>query len=175
MKIKPQSAILIVLAIFISGITLASALGIWKTTAAKTPAKLKDPQYSESYNPSDIRGSYTFSDISRLYNIPIQDLAAAFSIDQKNAADFKCKDLESIYEGSQYEIGTTSVKMFTSYYLGLPYHATEETYLPSAAGKNSYREGQYDQRAARLSGEPYDSGILKPKKLKTKNTVLSKL
>jgi len=135
MKIKPQAAILIVLAIFISGITITSAFGVWTTTSSKVPAKLKDVQYSEAYDPSDIQGSYTFSDISRLYNIPINDLAVAFSVDFQKESDFKCKDLESIYGDSQYEIGTASVKMFAAYYLGLPYNPTEETYLPDAAAK----------------------------------------
>lgn len=135
MKIKPQSAILIVLAIFISGITITSALGIWTTTSSKFPAKLKDVQYSQAYDPSDIRGSYTFSDISRLYNIPIDDLAVAFKVELKKEPDFKCKDLGVIYGDAQYEIGTASVKMFVAYYLGLPYNPTEETYLPDAAAK----------------------------------------
>jgi len=135
MKIKPQAAILIVLAIFISGITITSALGVWTTTSSKVPAKLKDVQYSEAYDPSDIRGSYTFSDISRLYNIPMDDLAVAFSVDLQKESDFKCKDLENIYGDSQYEIGTASVRMFAAYYLGLPYNPTEETYLPDAAAK----------------------------------------
>ena len=135
MKIKPQTAILIVLAIFISGITITSALGIWATTSSKIPVKLKDAQYSQEYDPSDIRGSYTFSEISQLYNIPINDLAAAFSVDKEKAPDFKCKDLESIYADSQYEIGTASVRMFAAYYRGLPYNPTEETYLPDMAAK----------------------------------------
>lgn len=141
MKIKPQGAILIVLAIFISGIAITSAFGIWATTSSKIPAKLEDVQYSEEYDPADIRGSYTFSEISQLYNIPIDDLAAAFSIDKEKAPDFKCKDLESIYADSQYEIGTASVRMFAAYYRGLPYTPTEETYLPDTAVKIATEKG----------------------------------
>jgi len=149
MKVKPQAAILIALMIIISGISVTSALGLWKTTATKTPAKLKDPQYSEAYNPADIRGSYTFSDLSKLYNIPIEDLSAAFGVDPAKASDFKCKDLESPNGSSQNKIGLTSIKLFVAYYLGLPYNPTEEIYLPEAAAKillekSSFTQGQRD-------------------------------
>jgi hypothetical protein len=135
MKIKPQAAALLVLCIFIAGIAVTSALGLWRTTTSKIPAKLKDTQYAEAYDPADIRGSYTFSDISRLYGIPLEDLAAAFSVDPKAASQFQCKSLESIFGDSPYEIGTASVRMFAAYYLGLPYVPTEESYLPEAAAK----------------------------------------
>lgn len=133
MRIKPQTAIISVLAIFIIGIAITSVTGLWQTQTTKTPSKLENAQYSDEYDPADIRGSYTFSEISSLYNIPIDDLSAAFGVVKEKAPDFKCKDLESIYGASQYEIGTASVKMFTAYYLGLPYDPTEDTYLPDAA------------------------------------------
>ncbi|MEA5059897.1 MAG: hypothetical protein VB049_07660 [Candidatus Pelethousia sp.] len=145
MKIKPQIAILIVLVIFISGILITSAAGIWSTKAAKVPAKLKDEQHAEAYDPADIRGSYTFSDISKWYNIPLDDLSAAFGIDKAIASNFKCKDLESVYGESPDEVGTASVKMFTAYYLGLPYEPGEETYLPEAAVKILTEKGNLTQ------------------------------
>lgn len=149
MKIKPQAAIILTLAIMIIGIAVTSAFGLFKTTATKIPAKLKDPQYSEAYNPSDIRGSYTFSDINKLYNIPIEELSEAFGIDKTKAPDFKCKDLESLNFGSENKIGLTSVKLFVAYYLGLPYNPTEETYVPQAAAeilfkKDNMVQGQRD-------------------------------
>ena len=145
MKIKPQTAILIVLMIFISGISITSVLGLWSTTSTKVPVKLKDAQYAGAYDPSDIRGSYTFSEISRLYNIPLEDLAAAFSVNLEKASDFKCKDLESSYADSQYEIGTASVRMFAAAYLGFPYDPTEETYLPDTAVKILTEKGSMTQ------------------------------
>ena len=149
MKIKPQTAIVIVLLIFISGIIITSGTGIWNTKTAKTPSRLEEAQYSGKYDPSDIRGSYTFSDISRLYHIPLHDLSAAFGIMEEGASDFKCKDLESIYSDSQYEIGTGSVRMFAAYYLGLPYDPAEETFLTEPAAKilnekGSMTKGQRD-------------------------------
>jgi hypothetical protein len=55
------------------------------------------------------------------------------------------KDLESIYGESQYEIGTASVKMFTAYYLGLPYEPAEETYLPDSAATILTEKGKMTQ------------------------------
>lgn len=148
-KIKPQIAIVITIAVFVLGITVTSVSGLWKTESTKIPAKYKEQQYSGQYNPADIRGSYTFSEISRLYNIPPEDLFTAFGVDAAKTPDFKCKDLESIYGGTAYEVGTASARMFTAYYLGLPYEPSEETYLPNAAAnilkeKGSMTESQLD-------------------------------
>lgn len=74
-----------------------------------------------------------FSDISHYYNIPLDDLFTAFGADSATTPNFKCKDLEIIYSDSQYEVGTSSVKLFVAYYLGLPYQPTEEIYLPDTA------------------------------------------
>ncbi|WMJ83252.1 hypothetical protein ACS3UN_09255 [Oscillospiraceae bacterium LTW-04] len=133
MKIKPQIAVIVTIAVFAFGITVTSVLGLWKTESSKIPAKFKEQQYSDQYNPADIRGSYTFSEISRLYDIPSEDLFAAFGIDATQKPDFKCKDLESIYGDSEFEVGTSSVKMFAAYYLGLPYEPSEESFLPDSA------------------------------------------
>ncbi len=135
MKVKPQAAIIIVIAIFVAGIAFSSLSGLWKTQTTKEPAKYREEKLAEVYNPDDIRGSYSFSEISNLFKIPLKDLADAFGLSEAEAAKFKCKDLETKYSGSKYEIGTGSVKMFTAYYLGLPYTPSEDTYLPAAALK----------------------------------------
>lgn len=145
MKLKPQTAILAALAIFISGIFLTSAAGLWNTQSTKIPARLDIQQYSGAYDPADIRGSYTFSEISSLYQIPLSDLAAAFGVGEQDASGFKCKDLETIYADSAYEIGTGSVRMFTAFYLGLPYEPTEEDYLPEPAAEILSERGSMTQ------------------------------
>lgn len=145
MRIKPQTAIALVLAIFVVGITGTSVLGVWTTESTKIPARLREAQFSGAYDPSDIRGSFTFPEISNLYQIPLEDLAAAFEIEPAQAEHFKCKDLETVYATSPYEIGTSSVRMFTAYYLGLPYLPTEETYLPDAAVKILTEKGNPTQ------------------------------
>lgn len=133
MKLKPQTAILIVLLLFTAGIAITSVTGLWNTKAEKEPAKLSAAEYAGSYDPSDIRGSYTFSQVSEFFQIPLEDLAAAFDVPQAQASGFKCKDLETIYGDSEYEIGTGSVRLFTAYYLGLPYTPSEETYVTDTA------------------------------------------
>lgn len=135
MKIKPQLAILITLIISIIGIAATTAAGLYSTKTTKTPAKLDQPGYADQYDPGDIRGSYSFSDISSLYDVPLEDLSAAFGQTSKAAATLKCKDLESIYTDSPEEIGTASMRMFVAYYLGLPYEPADDTFLPDTAAK----------------------------------------
>ncbi len=133
MKIKPQLAIVITLIICVAGIAVTSALGLYNTKTTKTPSKLDQAGYTDQNDPSDIRGSYTFSDISSLYSVPLEDLSAAFGQSFKTAAALKCKDLETLYAGSPEEIGTASMRMFVAFYLGLPYDLAGETYLPDSA------------------------------------------
>ena len=119
MKVKPQTTILVSIVIVLAGIVLTSTLGLWTTQSTKVPQKFRQGENSGRYNPADIRGSYTFSEISNLFNIPIEDLAAAFSVGEGKVTDFKCKDLEAIFVDSPNEIGAGSVRMFVAFYLGL--------------------------------------------------------
>lgn len=133
MKIKPQLAFLITLVIFIVGIAATSALGLYNTKTNKEPAKLDQAGYTNQNDPGDIRGSYTFSDISSLYGVALDDLSDAFGQSGSTSAATKCKDLATIYASSPEEIGTASMRMFVAFYLGLPYAPTEDTYLPDSA------------------------------------------
>lgn len=133
MTIKPYVALLITLGIFISGITITSVQGIWTTQSQKSPERLEQVEYADQYDPADIRGSYTFAEISRLYNVPMEDLAAAFNQDVKIAETLKCKDIGTIFADAPYEIGTSSMRMFVAYYLGLPCTFEEDTYLTETA------------------------------------------
>jgi len=145
MKIKPQIAILLALIIFAAGITITSMTGLWTTVSTKTPNKLEDVEFAGAYDPNDIRGSYTFFEISELYKIPLAELSEAFGVDVAKAKEFKCKDLETIYADAEFEIGTASVKMFTAFYLGLPYEASEETYLTDTAAEILVAKGNMKQ------------------------------
>ncbi len=133
MKIKPQTTIIIAASIVIAGIAITSVTGLWATQSTKIPQKLKEEQYSGQYDPSDIRGSYTFLDISNIFDIPLADLSGAFIVDENKAAAFQCKDLEVIFSQTTNEIGTESVRMFVAFYKGLPYELTSDTYLPENA------------------------------------------
>lgn len=110
------------------------AFGLWKTTSSKIPAIIQSGENQGEYNPADIKGSYTFSEISQVFQIPIEDITAAFSITSQDADTFKCKDLESIYSSDDgREIGTDSVRLFVALYKGLPYGLNDTTYLPESA------------------------------------------
>ncbi|AFA47124.1 hypothetical protein [Acetobacterium woodii] len=117
MKLKPNYAITIVLIILVVGIGGAVALGLWNTQTEKVPITFTSGENAGEYNPSDIRGSYTFEDISVLFEIPLDSLGKAFNVTE-NVATFQCKTLESMYQKSPVEIGTGSVRFFVAAYKG---------------------------------------------------------
>lgn len=136
MNIKSNATIIISTAIALSLITLTSVTGLWATESTKIPKKLSIELVSKSsseYDPADIKGSYTFSEISELYNIPIEILSTAFSVEKNEVSSFKCKDVKEKFSGSPDEIGTASVRLFVSFYNGLDYEPTEDIYLPESA------------------------------------------
>ncbi len=135
MKIKNWVLGIIVLVFIFGGIGIATASGRWQTENTKTPARYATGDFAGESIPADIRGSYTFGDISDAWEIPVDTLAAAFGIDAEYAAAFRCGELESIYAGlpEEVEIGTDAMRIFVSFYTGLPYTSEEVSYLPRAA------------------------------------------
>jgi hypothetical protein len=135
MKIKSTFLGLMIVAIMFGGIFASSALNMWKTESSKIPQKLMEGDFAGEYNPADIRGSYSFSDVSSAFNIPTEDLKRAFGVSQEiDPSVFKNKDLEVIYSNlGDIEIGNTSVKLFVALYSGLPYEIDEDIYLPKSA------------------------------------------
>ncbi|MBK5240008.1 hypothetical protein [Clostridium sp.] len=137
MKIKTYVLPLVIIVVLFGGIAVTKAFGLWKTESTKVPSTIKSGEAMGEYNPSDIRGSYTFKDISSSFKIPVEILGEAFAIKSSDLNSFKVKDLETIYgslKDSGTEIGTSSVRMFVAYYLSIPYEITgEESYLPKAA------------------------------------------
>lgn len=131
MKLTSKPLAIIVFAFFFGGILAANSLGWWKTTNNKEPARI----LTGEYDPADIRGSHTFADISRLYAVPIGDLAAAFGVAEDQAGGFQVKSLETLNGNSSYELGADSVRMFTAWYRGLPYEMSGEVYLPLTAAQ----------------------------------------
>lgn len=130
---KTLAALLVVL--LFGGILASSALGWWQTESTKEPAKFTEGEFAGQANPADIRGSYTFGDIEKAFDVSSATLAQAFGVETANPAAFPVKDLETIYAESAVEIGTASVRMFVAFYAGLPYDlaAAEESYLPQSA------------------------------------------
>ncbi len=137
MRIKSIHLAIIVLVMVFGSVALTSALGIWRTTNEKVPAAFKSGEFAGQYDPADIRGSYTLDDIFNAFEIPLADLGVAFGVeDPADYASFEIKELETIYAGlaaQGKEIGTNSVRYFVALYKGLPFEATEGTFLPKAA------------------------------------------
>lgn len=126
-------AVLIVVTLF-GGISISTLMGWWATETSKVPAKYAEGEAAGEYNPADIRGSYTFGEVSSLFNIPIEDLAAAFNLPAApDPAGVALKTLEDIYGYLPTEIGTASVRLFIAWYLGLPYQPEDIDYLPLTA------------------------------------------
>lgn len=152
MKIKPNFLGLIIVVILFGGVFASSALNLWKTDSPKIPQKFAEGEFAGKYDPSDIRGSYAFDDVSSAFSIPVEDLKYAFGLSEDiDTSIFKNKDLESIYGSLEdgKEIGNGSVKLFVALYTGSPYEMDEETYLPKPAvdilkAKASLTEEQVD-------------------------------
>ncbi len=145
MKIKSWHMGLIVLVFIFGGIAVTMAFNLWKTEGggggqggggSMVPVTFKVGEFAGEYNPADIRGSYSFGNISELWEIPLTELGTAFGLEAiENLADFRCKDLHEAYANLEedVEIGTGSVKAFVALYTGLPYTLPDDEYLPQSA------------------------------------------
>lgn len=141
MKLKPTAVFLISLLFVAAGIAFTVVTGLWQTESDKIPRQLDIPatettadgENAVQYDPADIRGSYSFGEISELYGVPLEKLALAFGVPEAEASGFQAKALETLYPDSEQELGTASIRMFVAYYLGLPYTPAEETWLPASA------------------------------------------
>ena len=129
---KPLAAIVFV--ILFGGILFSNGMGWWQTESTKEAATFTDGDFAGLPNPADIRGSYTFGDVERNFDVPASTLTQAFGVSSEgDAADFPVKDLESIYSDQEFEIGTASVRLFVALYTGLPYEIVDDLYLPKRA------------------------------------------
>lgn len=128
---KPLAAIIVVL--MFGGIFFASAAGWWKTESSKEAAIYTEGDFAGQANPADIRGSYTFGDIEKNFNVPADVLAQAFGVRTDDSAAFAVKSLEEMYLESPQEVGTASVRLFVAFYLGLPMDLSTDIYMPEAA------------------------------------------
>jgi len=135
MKIKIRHIAPVIFIFFIVGIAGTMALNLWSSEQIKEPARFASGKFEGQYDPSDIRGSFTLADINKAFKVPVEDLAEAFGF--KDAPDpeaIKAKDIEETYGALKGgELGTDSVRMFVSYYLGLPFTTTEDSLLPKQA------------------------------------------
>ena len=133
MRLTSKSLGPIVVVILFGGILFTTLMGWWQTESVKEPVKYTTGELAGEYNPADIRGSYTFGDINRLFNIPLEDLRVAFGLpSDADVAAFQAKSLEEMYSGLEQEIGTGSLRLFVALYNHLPYNLVEDA-LPAPA------------------------------------------
>ncbi|GAB4502024.1 MAG: hypothetical protein Fur0035_15690 [Anaerolineales bacterium] len=137
MILKSKTLALVLVTLFFGGILISSAFGWWQTESTKQPATFSEGEFAGQANPADIRGSYTFGDISAAFSVSPAVLAQAFGVSEADPAAFPVKNLETIYADSPQEIGTGSVRLFVAFYTGLPFDLTtaETTYLPQSAAQ----------------------------------------
>lgn len=124
---------LLTVAILIGGILLSVAFGLWKTSSTKQPALIKSGSFAGMPNPADIRGSYTYQDVTNAFAVPVEVLLAAFQ--SQNGAQ-RLGDLEELWLANipaGTEVGTDSVRLFVALYTGIDFEAEEGTLLPTSA------------------------------------------
>ena len=134
-RIKTIPLALITVVAILGGISIAKAIGYYETQSTKQPVKFKTGELAGMPNPADIRGSYTWQDIEKAFDIPADQAAEAFST-QEHILDpaSRVSLLEEIYKGNLpegFEIGTGAVRVFVSLYTGLPLEFEEGTVLPN--------------------------------------------
>lgn len=136
MKINRSIIAMSILLVFAFSILISQQTGYWRTESAKVPAKFQSGAFEGIFDPADIRGSYSFSDVSSAFDIPLEILGQAFDIPSEyDLSTFQNKNLESMYAlDKPFEIGNGSVKLFVALYKGLPYdYAGSQDYLPKPA------------------------------------------
>lgn len=137
MKANASTLALSVIGILFGGIILTSTLGWWQTEANLELLSARYDGIEAQLDPSEIRGSFGFAEISEYFGIPLDTLADAFmlpgTIDPHN---FYNRDMEGLYAmvlSGDEEIGNASVQLFVAFYKGLPFNIDEDIYLPQSA------------------------------------------
>ncbi len=135
MTLRASIAGLLVPGLLLLGIGLTTLTGQWKTENSKKPAKYTEGAFLGVANPADIRGSYTFEDIQKAFDIPVEVLVKAFGLETlENPSLLQVKSFETFFgELDGKEIGTDSMRLFVALYKKLPYTAKSTTVLPEPA------------------------------------------
>ncbi|MDA3809204.1 MAG: hypothetical protein PF518_02625 [Spirochaetaceae bacterium] len=135
MKIRAAQAGIIFIILMVTGVIVTMISGYWATEGSKDPVKFEEGEFTGVSNPADIRGSYSFGDIEKAFDIPVDTLAAAFGFSgEDNPELIQVKSFEAVYgiiNGK--EIGTDSMRYFVALYKGLPFVVEEGTALPKPA------------------------------------------
>lgn len=135
MKLKNSYIGIMIVIILFGGIFISMGFNLWSTESEKIPSKLSEGAAAGSYDPFDIRGSYTFGEISSLFEIDMALLAEAFQLgDVAEAAEKQTKDLETLFGEipGEIEIGNESVQVFVALIKELDLNGAD-AYLPLSA------------------------------------------
>lgn len=163
-KIKLIYLGVVVLILIFGGIGATMAMDVWTTTSTKVPVKFKSGEAAGEYNPADIRGSYTFQQISDVFDIELSVLYEAFLIPMDTKGDeIQSKNLEALFGDSGVEIGNESMQLFVGLYKNLPIEL-DGTVLPKEATQfilDNNTQLTEEQRAY-LETHTVQVGVLKP-------------
>lgn len=161
MNLTSKPLAIIIFVFLLGGIAFSSVMGWWQTESSKVPVTFSEGEFAGQANPVDIRGSYTFGDIAKSFDVTPEILAQAFGVTNEDPAAFAIKELEAIYLDSGFEIGTASVRLFVAYYTGLPFDTTgEEIYMPQSAADILLSKGNLNaEQIAYLEKYTVDIGI----------------
>lgn len=133
MKLTSRTMAWVLPVILFGGILLSQVTGVWSSDTEKKPNRFEDGLFAGEYDPADIRGSYTLMDVSTLFEIDLDILIQAFTLnDDIDAENFQTNNLEAYFTDSGYEIGNESVQVFVALYKGLPI-VLDDAVLPKAA------------------------------------------
>lgn len=162
MRITPRWMAVFIVTILFGGILLSIALGEWTTKSTKEPLTFAEGEFAGEYNPADIRGSYTFGEISRLFEIPLEDLAVAFRVTETDVAAVSVKTLEEKFVDLGVDLGTSSVRLFVALYKGLPFDLSgEDTFLlPEATALLKQTAALSPERLAYLESHTVNDAAL---------------
>ena len=135
MKLKAKIIAPAVVIIVFGGIAITAALNLWNTRSDRTPMRYRGGEFEGEFDPGDIRGSYSFDDGERAFEIPVDVLAAAFGMNEwESPGSIRVKEIEATFGSTGAgEIGTDSLRYFVSLYTGLPYTPENHTLLPVRA------------------------------------------
>jgi len=146
MKIKISTLAISMIILIFGGILISSSLGWWKTD---TNLKQNNSRYDgieSQLDPAEIRGSFSFAEISDLFSIPLETMAEAFMLpDSVDPQYFYNRGLDGLYGpilAEDQEIGNSAVQYFVALYTGLPYQSSEVVFLPQAAVNILKSQGQ---------------------------------
>ena len=149
MRIRANTAALILPLFFFLGIGGTIINGYWRTESSKIPAVYREGDLKGEYDPGDIRGSYTLGDLEKAFKVPVETLARAYGLsEEENPSSLQIKIFEARYgviDG--HEVGTDSMRLFIALYLDRPYVPEEDTAIPHPAYSILKKEGASSSEA----------------------------